>query len=186
MNQTAFDREITCKQIDLSNKLRELWNEHVLWTRSFIESTAFDLPDLQAVTDRLLQNPCDFAKLFCRFYGEAKAQQLKKLLKDHLLIAAELVNALKERNVIKADKIRCKWYENAEDIAKFLASINPYWGKLQWRCLLFDHLRMTEYEAVFILRGQYRKGVTIYDEIQNQAMKMADVMTQGLIRQFNI
>ena len=44
MNQTAFDREITCKQIDLSNKLRELWNEHVLWTRSFIESTAFDLP----------------------------------------------------------------------------------------------------------------------------------------------
>lgn len=34
------------KQVEISNTLRKLWMEHVLWTRFFIVSTAFELPDL--------------------------------------------------------------------------------------------------------------------------------------------
>jgi hypothetical protein len=61
---------MSCRQIQLSNTLRRLWIEHVLWTRFFIVSTAFNLPDLQAVTDRLLQNPADFASELKPLYGE--------------------------------------------------------------------------------------------------------------------
>ena len=86
---------LTCRQLQLSNKFRQLWNEHVLWTRSFIVSTAFCLPDIEAVTDRLLQNPCDFARVLRRFYGRHKAETFKRLFTDHLLIAAALVTAIK-------------------------------------------------------------------------------------------
>ncbi len=52
--------------------------------------------------------------------------------------------------------------------------------------MLFDHLRMTENEAVFILTGQYEKGIREYDRIQAEALEMADVTTRGIIRQFRI
>ncbi|HHW89391.1 MAG TPA: acetylglutamate kinase [Clostridiales bacterium] len=173
-------------QLRLSNTFRELWVEHVLWTRLFIISAIFDLPDLQFTTERLLRNPVDFAKVLKPFYGEKTAMQFERLLTDHLLIAAQLVNASKAGDAEQVDKQRRRWYMNAEDIAKFLACINCFWSEAEWKKLLFDHLRMTEDEAVLILTGQYEKSIKIYDQIQTQALKMADVMTRGIIRQFGI
>ena len=160
--------------------------EHVLWTRFFILSTAFSLPDLQTVTDRLLCNPVDFAEALRPLYGEAKASQFKRLLTEHLTIAAALVNAAKAGNSAEVENQRRLWYRNAEAIARFLASINGFWSEREWRKLLFDHLRMTEDEAVFILTGRYGESVEVYDAIQEQALHMADVMTCGIIRQFRI
>lgn len=186
MNQTIFNNGLNYHQLQLSNTIRRLWNEHVLWTRLFIISTAFDLPDLPFVTERLLQNPDDFAQTLKPFYGEKTSLQFKQLLTDHLLIAAQLVNAAKAGNTAEADKQRELWYANAEDIARFLASVNRFWSERQWRELLFEHLRMTEDEAAFILTGQYEKGIKVYDDIQAEALMMADEMTLGLIRQFRI
>lgn len=186
MHQTNFISGLTCNQLQLSNTIRQIWVEHVLWTRFFILSTAFSLPDLPFVTERLLQNPVDLARVLKPFYGGQTTMQFKKLFTDHLLIAAQLVNAAKAGDTAEVDKQRKRWYANAEDIARFLSAINPFWSKCEWRNLLFDHLRMTEDEAVFILTGQYEKGIKKYDEIQASAFKMADVMTCGLIRQFCI
>ncbi len=169
---------------ELSNTLRELWTEHVLWTRFFIVSTAFKLPDLPFVTDRLLQNPGDFAKVLSVFYGKDIAKKFEKLLTEHLLIAAELVNALKACKHAKAEALRKKWFANAKDIAEFLACINPYWNERTWKELLFEHLRLTEEEAELYLDCRFEKSIRVYDKIQDQALEMADVMTNGIVRQF--
>lgn len=186
MNQTVFNEGLTHRQLLLSNTIRRLWNEHILWTRQFILSTAFNSPDLQFVTERLLQNPDDFARALKPFYGEHKAMQFKRLFTDHLLIASQLVNAAKAGDTVEADKQRRIWYANAEDISRFLASINPFWSEREWRDLFFDHLRMTEDEAVFILTDQYAKSIKEYDDIQAEALRMADIMTYGIICQFHI
>ncbi len=177
---------MTSRQLQLSNTFRRLWSEHVLWTRLFILSTAFSLPDLQFVTDRLLENPDDFAKVLKPYYGDHTAMQFKELLTDHLTIAAQLLNAAKAGDTVEADKQRRIWYENAEDISRFLASINPFWSEREWEDLFFEHLRMTENEAGFILNGQYSNGIKKYDDIQEEALRMADIMTCGIIRQFRV
>ncbi|NLK38746.1 MAG: acetylglutamate kinase [Clostridiales bacterium] len=186
MCQKNISNGLTCRQSKISNTIRRLWNEHILWTRLFIISTAFSLPDLSFVTERLLQNPVDFAKELQPFYGKKIALQFEQLFTGHLLIAAELVNAAKAGNTCEVEKQRNLWYENAKEIARFLASINPFWSECAWRELLFDHLKMTEDEAVFILTGQYEKSIREYDAIQAEALEMADVMTCGIIRQFCI
>lgn len=155
----------------------------MLWTRSFIISTAFDLPDLPFVIQRLLQNPGDTAKVLQPLYGKQIAEQFKQLFTDHLLIAAQLVNAAKAGDTAEAARQRKRWYANAKEIACFLASINPFWSECTWRELLFDHLSMTEDEAVFILTGQFERSIKEYDAIQAEALEMADVMTCGIIRQ---
>ena len=59
----------TKQQICLMNRIRQLWAQHVYWTRFFIISTAADHKDLEPVRKRLLQNPKDFAKLLTPIFG---------------------------------------------------------------------------------------------------------------------
>lgn len=186
MHKKIIGSGLTCNQLEISDTNRRLWMEHVLWTRFFIISTVFSLPDLSFVTQRLLQNPLDFAKELQPLYDKQVAMQFKQLFTEHLLIAAQLVNAAKAGDAAEVEKQRKIWYCNTKDIARFLASINPCWDECTWRELLFDHLRMTEDEAVFILTGQYEKGIKEYDAVQAEALKMADVMTCGILRQFHI
>lgn len=186
MRRRFNEESISRSQLDVIKTLCRLWIEHVLWTRFFIVSATFGLPDLDAVTKRLLQNPTDFARVLRPLYGNMKAKEFERLFTDHLLIAAALVNAAKAGNTAEVETQRAKWYRNAEEIAAFLASINPFWSKSSWRSMLFEHLRMTENEAVQMLTGQYAESIAQYDAIQRQALMMADEMSQGIIRQFKI
>jgi hypothetical protein len=180
------DSCITCRQFQLSNTFRRLWTEHVVWTRFVIESIVFSLPDQPFTTQRLLRNPVDFANELQPFYGTQIAMQFGELLTEHLLIAAQLVTAAKAGDTAQVNVLREKWYANAEEIARFLGEINPFWSVCVWRDLLFDHLQMTENEAVYMLTGQYEKSIEEFDAIQAEALEMADVMTRGIIQQFCI
>ena len=168
---------------EITNAFRKLWFEHVVWTRSFIISTAADLGDREAVTGRLLRNPADFETLLKPFYGTEKAKRFNSLLTDHLTIAARLVNDAKAGNTEAVNEERRKWYANADEIAAFLAGINPYWSKNEWMLMLHDHLKLTENEAVERLSGQYAKDVSLFDVIEDQALMMGDYMAEGIIKQ---
>src|SRR5687767_12634692 len=73
--------------------MQRLWVDHVTWTRLFIVSFVGDLPDLQATTDRLLQNQVDIGDAVKPFYGDAAGDQLTALLEEHILTAADLLIA---------------------------------------------------------------------------------------------
>jgi hypothetical protein len=173
----------TQRQICLMNEIRQLWGQHVYWTRFFIISTAADLSDLTAVTNRLLRNPKDFAQMLTPFYGIRAACQFQRLFTQHLLIAGDLVNAAKNKDANKVNEVRSKWYENADEIAKFLSSINKYWDEETWRTMLYSHLEMTEREAVLRLQGNYAADIKVFDSIENEALKMADYMFCGIYKQ---
>lgn len=173
----------TQPQIRLMNQLRKLWEQHVYWTRFFIISTAADLGDLEPVTNRLLQNPKDFAAVLLPFYGAKSTAEFQELFTQHLLIAADLVNDAKRQDVVKADDARKRWYQNADDIASFFSSINPFWNEQTWRSMLYSHLEMTEKEAVLRLGGNYLADIKIFHEIEEEALKMADYMFCGILKQ---
>lgn len=186
MFQAFGSQKLTCNQLQILLTNRQLWTEHVVWTRFFINSTVFDLPDQSVVTQRLLQNPTDFANELQPFYGKQTAMKFEQLLTDHLLIAAELVNAAIAGNAEEVEKQRELWFANAKEMAIFLAYINPFWSECEWQNLLFEHLQMTENEAVAIINGEYEESVKLFDLIEAQALRMADVMTCSVIDQFRI
>jgi len=174
------------KQIALKNSLRQLWEQHSFWTRSFIISTAAGLGDLDLVTKRLLRNPSDFANLLKKYYNNDKAETFQKLLEQHLLIAGDMVNAAKAGFTEDVAAYRKRWYENADMIAAFLAGINPNWNEKKWQNLLYDHLKMVEAEAIQRLNRQYDADIKTFDQIENQSLQMEDYMASGIINQFFI
>ncbi len=164
--------------------IRLLWEQHVLWTRMVIISIVFDLPDADLVTNRLLQNPTDFENVLKIYYGSTGAARFAELLKSHLVIAAQLVKAAKAGDNKAAADAEKRWYANADEIAAYLGSINPYWSQADWRTMLYEHLALTKAEAVDMLGKNYSASIATYDKIEKQALAMADMMAAGIIRQF--
>lgn len=172
-----------CDKLDLYNQMRMLWSQHVYWTRFFIISTVEGLADLKYVTDRLLENPQDFADAFEGFYGKKNADTLKALLTEHLQIGGELVNADKDMNTAKADELRKKWYRNADDIARFLSEINPDWSRQMWQKMMYGHLSMTEKETALRIKKEYPKDIQMFNAIEKEALEMGNYMAKGIFMQ---
>ena len=61
------------------------------------------------------------------FYGEAAGDQLTRLLKEHILIAVDLVAAAKAGDQAAFATHDARWTANVDEIAAFLAGANPNW-----------------------------------------------------------
>lgn len=180
----SYPNCITQSQLALHDTWRMLWEQHVAWTRMAIISAANNLPDLNATVARLLQNPNDMGAALQPFYGNAIASGFSTLIRNHLIIAINLVSAAKKGDTAGAAAAEKQWYANADDIARFMASINPYWPQQAIRDMLYQHLALTKAEAVATLSGDHMKSIGLYDQIERQALAMADAISQGIAKQF--
>ena len=181
----SLDKDMTAKQLDLRNAMRKLWEDHVTWTRVFIISAAGDLGDKDAATQRLLQNQMDIGNAIKPYYGAAAGDQLTALLKDHILISADVVAAAKANDQTKLADANRRWLANADQIADFLNKANPKnWPDADMRRMMHDHLTLTTNEAVARLHGDWAGDVKAYDAVHQQILMMADMLSDGIIKQF--
>jgi hypothetical protein len=165
--------------------MRKLWEDHITWTRLVIIGVFEDLPDLNESVERLLQNQVDIGNAVKPFYGEEAGDQLTALLTDHILIAAEILQAAKDNDTDAFNAAKARWYENADDIAAFLNAANPEnWPLEEMRAMMREHLDLTLQEAVAYLEGDYAASVEDYDQVHLQALEMADMLSAGIIEQF--
>src|SRR5688500_8866341 len=165
--------------------MRRLWVDHVTWTRLFIVSFVADLPDLQATTDRLLQNQEDIGDAVKPFYGRTAGNQLTGLLEEHILTAAELLGAAKAGDAEAFDQAKDAWYANARQIAAFLHEANPRnWPLADLRGMMKDHLDLTLQEAADQLGGDFAASVAVYDDVETEILHMADMLSSGIVKQF--
>jgi hypothetical protein len=165
--------------------MRRLWEDHVTWTRLAIISLTTGAPDTDATVGRLLQNQADIGDAIKRFYGEAAGQELTRLLREHILIAADLIAAAKAGDQTAVADAQTRWTANADEIAGFLAGANPgSWGLDEMKAMLHEHLRLTTDEALARLDGDWAADVAAYDQIHVQALGMADMLSNGIVKQF--
>lgn len=157
--------------------------EHVIWTKLAIAAIVYNSHDKEFVIQRLLRNPNDFAKAFEPYYGPQISHNIGEIIKEHLLIAADLVVAAKN-NDSNAPMIEKKFYANADKLANYLNSINPYWSVNDIKKMMYNHLALVKAEAVAIIKNNYEDAIRIFDENEKQALMMADQYTDGIIRQF--
>jgi hypothetical protein len=176
---------VSAKELALRNGMRQLWEEHVTWTRLAIISLTTDLPDTNATVARLLQNQTDIGNAVKPFYGKAAGKQLTALLREHILIAADLIDAAKRGDSAAVAQEQAKWTDNANRIAAFLNRANPRAWKLgAMKAMMHDHLRLTTNEVLARLNHDWTGDVRAYDRIERQILKMADMLSMGLVGHF--
>jgi len=106
---------------DFRDAMDKLWDDHVTWTRLCIVSAAANLPDKDPTAQRLLQNQADIGNAIKPVYGDAAGEKLTGLLKDHIMIATEIIDAAKVGDSAKKDEAANRWKTNADEIATFLS-----------------------------------------------------------------
>jgi hypothetical protein len=168
--------------------MRQLWEDHIVWTRQYIVSAATvpgDLADIGPTADRLLANQADIGDALRPFYGDAAGDAVTALLRDHILTAAQLIGAAKAGDAAGVDAAAAAWYANGDDIATALNGLNPKnWQLAEMKAHMKDHLDLTLEEAVARLEGRYADDIAAYDEIHAQILAMADMLSDGIIAQF--
>jgi hypothetical protein len=181
----AQSRTITAKELRLRNDMRKLWEDHVTWTRLAVISLVDGSPDTNATVARLLRNQDDIGDAIKPFYGNSAGNALAQKLREHILIAADLIAAAKSGNQGRIAAEQARWQQNARDIAAFLNRANPrYWKRGALTAMLFMHLRLTTAEAVARLQGDWNADVASYDRIHLHALGMADALSTGIVKQF--
>jgi hypothetical protein len=164
--------------------MRDLWADHVIWTRQYIVSAAADQPDADAAAKRLLANQEDIGRAIVPYYGEDAGRRLTGLLKDHILIAVDVVKAAKANDQAALKTADQRWHANASDIATFLSGANPNWPRADVQSMLNQHLALTTQEATARLKKNWSDDIATFDKIFDQAMMMADTLTDGIVKQF--
>jgi hypothetical protein len=175
----------TAKAVALRSDMRKLWEDHVTWTRVVIIDVAGGLPATNSDVARLLKNQEDIGNAIKPIYGDAAGNQLTTLLKTHINGAADLLLAAKAGDKAKQDAASKAWYANADDIATFLSGANSKnWPLDVMKTQMKNHLDLTLTEAVARLTGDWAGDVVAYDNVHNHILMLADVLSDGIIKQF--
>lgn len=164
--------------------MRRLWMDHTVYTRLYIVSTFADLPDAQTVAGRLLRNQEDIGNAIVPYYGKDAGNKLTELLKQHIVIAVDVVAAAKSGDKNKFAEADKRWIANADDIAAFLSSANPNWPKKDAADLLHLHLQLIREFATARLGKNYAEDIKKLDEYFTEGMLIADTLSEGVIKQF--
>jgi len=174
----------TSKSEQLRMAMHKLWEDHIVWTRNVILNIMDDLPGTDQAVARLLSNQDDIGNAVKPFYGDAGGKELTRLLREHITTAADLLKAAKTGNNSAFDAANKKWFANADEISNFLSKANPNWRLDDMKKMMNEHLTLTTNEAVARLKKDYTADVKAYDKVHDEILMMADMLTDGIIKQF--
>jgi len=172
------------QMVQLKGDMQKVWIDHTIWTRSYIVSAISDRPDQKDVLDRLLRNQQDIGNVFKPYYGEAAGNKLADLLREHILIAGKIVAAAKANNQADVKKLEMDWHKNADDISKFLSSLNPNWEFKALQEMWYTHLQYITDIVLYCLKGDWKSDIATTDKNEIHMIHLADILTEGIVKQF--
>lgn len=179
--QSAVDAK---SEADVKAGMRKLWEDHIIYTRNYIISALDDLPDGDAVAKRLLKNQDDIGDAIKPYYGNDAGKKLSALLRDHIMIATEVVKAAKSGTKKQLADAQEKWSANGKDIAAFLSSANPSWPRGDLEAMLQKHLDLTTGEVVGRLKKDWKADIHSFDEGHMHMLMFSDMLVEGIAKQF--
>ncbi|HEX6324859.1 MAG TPA: hypothetical protein VFZ36_14115 [Vicinamibacterales bacterium] len=168
----------------LKQDMRKLWTDHVVWTRDYIVAALADAPGAKASANRLMKNQEDIGNAVAAYYGAAAGTELTRLLKEHITIAVDVVNAAKAGDKAALGAADGRWQKNGNDIAGFLSKANPHLPRAAVADMMKMHLSTTTAEVVARLNKDWEGDVRAYDKVYDHILAMSDAIAGAIVKQF--
>ncbi len=171
-------------QSALQTKLRKLLAEQVIWTRNYLIAAVAENSDLSPASDRLLINQKDIGYSFIPYYGKEAGQTLAALLREHILLTAEVIALEKAHHKEKLQDGYKRWHDQAKNIALFLSKENPHWDYDALVKMFEAHIALTTEEINSRLHRAWKQDISAFSKVLDQALMMADYFSNGIAQQF--
>lgn len=183
-NQTA-QRCITFSQMQDFFGFRGFWFDLAALTRSYFISRYVGLGMADESYKRLNETVENYVRRLRPFFGDKITDEYLNLLYTHVSLISSLVTAQLEGNVEAVGQITKQIYQNADERAAFLASINPLWEQSEWRNWLYRYTQSTLEEMTTFSSRNYSRNLDIFKRLLTQAEITGDYFAQGLFNYIN-
>ena len=176
---------ITFDQMNAIYEIRMFWFELVIWIRNYMLSRYRDMGNTEAVYSRLRRVAAGYVDAVRKIFGENVSEDYLQLFYAYFDLLAAFITAQLEGNTEELDRITRLLYQNADDRAESIASVNPYWEAEEWRNRLYNNLRATIDESTTFLTGDYARNIDIFSRLLDQAESTSSYFAQGLFQYIN-
>lgn len=168
------------KIAELYAQAKHLWGEHVCYTRNAIISLLNGTSDIDAISERLMENQDDIAELLYPYYDRNDVEAYSSVLKEHVSLAVALINAVKAGDdTAEATKA---WYDNGEKMITWMENENPYyWSRVVTKPLWNDHLKLTLDQVNNRLREDWSGDIEAFDYNHHCIHKWANLYATGIV-----
>ena len=180
MNQDQ-NKYITYGQMNLINDFRELWSELIVWFRSFMVSTVTGFGNINSINNQLYGIPEKLKEKLQPFLGVEWAEQAQQLFLMYIVQAQNVITAIINKDQQAGDAAAVALYGVADELADFLARINPYWNKGQWQNLMYQLNEMGIAETMAMVSGDYDTEINIRSRLLKHALLLGDYMASGVM-----
>lgn len=179
------NKDISAGELNLIFRARMLWRDLATWLRSYLISTYAGLDIQQAISERLYRIPLEYGNILKLFFGDKITEDYINLLSNYVKIFEFLFNAQKSGDINAVNEYTRQLYENDNQRAAFLSSINPYWQEDTLKSLMYSFTSKTIDESTTFLTREYQKNIEIFDSILNDTTIMGDYFSEGLLNYLN-
>ena len=165
--------------------MRKLWVSNAIWMREYIVNTIEADLSLDAASKRLAKSQDDIGRAFAPFYGAATGSKVTVLLRQHTSLVSDMIEASRAKNSAKLTEADKRWRANADSITTLLSTVNPTsWAMATIQPVLAEGMNLTVAETNARLKRDYNADIETFDTILAQSLKLADMLSDGIIKQF--
>jgi hypothetical protein len=165
--------------------LRDLWIGHVFWIRNVVVAAlAGDASAQQVAEKQAVANAQAIAASIEPFYGAEAKEKLFTLLAGHYGAVKAYLDASVAEDDTKQTEATSNLTDNAEEIASFLSSANPYLPKDTLNELLQAHGGHHIAQIEQLQAKDYAGEAQTWADMSQHMYVIADALADALAKQF--
>lgn len=176
-------REPQMEDTGLNQTLRSLWEQLSYWLRMYLVSVSGDMSDGEEVRNRLQQIPEQMERVFAQYYPPEIAAELRQSLEQFVNGLTTLAGLVKNGSAEETDRKEMELEQEADRLAELFSNVNINYDADQLKEALGEYLLQTKREIVARLSGEFAEDIATFDEVERQALRIADYLASGIREQ---
>lgn len=174
----------TTTQMNFIFRARMLSRDLATWLKLYMVSLFNGVGDTEALSQQLFRLPMEYGNVFKIFFGDQSTEQFINIITQYIANLQSLFIAQRNNDVDSINKYTQQVYLITNNMASFLAGINPFWTQSEWSALLNAFTNMQIEEATTFLTKQYKENIDIFNRILSLTNIMGDYFSEGVTNLF--
>lgn len=168
-------------QMNLVFESRLIWRDFATWIEVYLISVFAGFGNQDSVEEKLRTVIIKFSNILSTVFGGEVADQYVSLISNYISTFKSLVASQVSGDTEALKEYTGQLYTNTNEIASFLAGINPFWTERDWNALFDKFNQMIIDESLAFLDNEYTKNIESFDKILNLTSIMGNYYSKGLL-----
>ena len=168
-------------QMDLVFESRIIWRDLATWIQSYLVSVFASFGNQDSIEAKIKGLTLEFGDILSTVFGGEIGEQYVNLITNWLNTFKLLVFSQINNDINAVNGYTKQLYDDIDQIAIFLADINPFWVENDWEALLYRFNDMIIEELSAYMNKEYTRAVESFDKLLNLTSIIGNYYSNGLL-----